>query len=412
MLRIELAQLKPGMKLALPVRHPRFLNQTLLKYGFELEPQIIERLRQLGIHSVWVQYPALDFLAKLQPTGLLNAQGKVVEQVAQVFETVQPEAIARLPFHDYVTTLSEMVHQLIANPAAAVFMGDLAEYSEDDMLRHASTVTYLSLLMGLKLETYVIRQRRHIVDATRAKEIVSMGLGAMLHDVGVTQLAEDVRKRYRETGNDSDAQWREHPSVGYEMVRGRVDPSAATVVLNHHQRYDGSGYAGHSVPVLEGPRIHIFARIVALADVFDRLHRPVGKPPAPTVAVLRALLTPALFRQFDPEVIRALLTVVPPYAPGTIVKLTTGEDAVVIDHDPADPCRPTVQLIPDLDRFHALATRVSANGVIGSADNDATGRTIELSKQIKSLAIARAGGHDVAKYNFPAPDLMHRAAAG
>ena len=67
-----------------------------------------------------------------------------------------------------------------------------------------------------------------------------------------------------------------HTVYGYEMVRGSVPAAAAQVVLNHHQRYDGSGYpavidpaTGEALPPLAGRQIPIFSRIAMLADVYD-----------------------------------------------------------------------------------------------------------------------------------------------
>jgi len=62
------------------------------------------------------------------------------------------------------------------------------------------------------------------------------------------------------------------------MVHGEVEPSAATVVLNHHQQYDGSGYSGEGNAALDGQQIHVLARIVALTDQFDRTRHLIDGP--------------------------------------------------------------------------------------------------------------------------------------
>jgi HD-GYP domain-containing protein (c-di-GMP phosphodiesterase class II) len=249
-------------------------------------------------------------------------------------------------------------------------------------------VTYLSLLMGLKLEGYLVRERRH-VNPARAKEVTNLGLGAMLHDIGVTALEPEVRQSYEQTGDETDPAWREHTAIGYRMVRGRMDPSAATVVLNHHQRYDGSGYTGADFPVLAEHSIHVFARIVAVADQFDRFRNPVGLPDQPTVWVLGAMTSEPLREQFDPQVLQALLTVVPPYPPGSIVRLSDGRHAVCIDHNPTEPCRPVVQIIPDPKDL--------------DVDDLPVGPIINLSEQPKRLCVVEHEGYDVREMNFDPP---------
>ena len=69
---------------------------------------------------------------------------------------------------------------------------------------------------------------------------------------------------------------RRHTTYGYEMVRSGVPASAALVVLNHHQRWDGSGYpsrvdhgTGNEMSPLSGRQIPVFSRITLMADVYD-----------------------------------------------------------------------------------------------------------------------------------------------
>jgi HD-GYP domain-containing protein (c-di-GMP phosphodiesterase class II) len=402
LLRVEVRNAKPGMKLALPVRHPRNFEQILLRVNYTLEPHTIERLGQMSVHSIWVRYPKLDFLSRVVSEQVLRAHSEVVRQVGDVFDRLQKDASAKLPIDTYTQAITDMVDKLMNNPQAAVFMGDLAT-DGDDLLRHSAAVSYLSLLMALKLEVYVVRQRKHI-DAHRAKEVVNCGIGAMLHDIGIPQLDQAVRQRYQDSGDEADAAWREHPRLGYELVRGRIEPSAATVVLNHHQRVDGTGYAGGATPVLAGSRIHIFARIVGLADQFDRLRHPAGQPAQPTVAVLGGLLEPKVAAAFDPQVLRALFTVVPPYPPGSMVRLSDGRWAAVIDHHPADPCRPAVQIVPP---FEEVAEAATPDGEAHSAD----GQIIDLSECEDTVRIVDCDGFETSGFNFPAPAIMSGDAA-
>jgi len=381
------------MSLAIPIRHPKFLRRVLLKVGFELTNEAIDRLREMHIRMIWVKYPGLDYLDEMINPKVMETQGELVESISATFNQVEKQASAKISFASYTKSITELIESLVTNPKSAVFLGDIASGDGGaDLMRHSSTVTYLSLLMGLKLDGYLIRQRKHI-DPSRAKEVMSLGMGAMLHDVGIAQLSAEVRERYQETGNENDPAWREHPYLGYQLVRGSVEPSAATVVLNHHQRFDGSGYAGKDATLLDGQRIHIFARIVGLAEQFDRIRNPPNLPPQPTVFALGALLHEPLFAKFDPEVIRALLTVVPPYAPGTMLKLSDGRWAVAVDHVPSDPCRPIVQITPD-------PKHMSPN------DAGEVGDIIELTNASPSLYVVEADGQDTSELNFERPALM------
>jgi HD-GYP domain-containing protein (c-di-GMP phosphodiesterase class II) len=395
MLRVDLRRAKPGMKLALPVQNPKAPSKVLLKVGYELTPGIIGKLDEMGIRSVWVAYPELSFLSSYVNDESLHAQQQVVHQIADTFESLQRESAAKLAYENYTNAIGQLVDQLVTHPQTALFLGDLAD-TEDDLMRHASTVTYLSVLMGLKLENYMINERKH-VDPARAKEVTNLGLGAMLHDIGVVMLDPAVRRRFEQTHDESDPEWREHPAIGFRAIRNKIDASAATVVLNHHQRFDGSGFAGADYPVLEGRRIHIFARIAAVADQFDRMHRPFDLPEQPTVWVLSNLVTEPLASKFDPEVLSALLEVVPPYPPGSIVRLSDGRYGVCIDHTREAPCRPTVQIIPDPENL--------------DPEDMPSGETVDLSNEPHQLEVVEADGCDVRGLNFDRADTAVTATA-
>ncbi len=396
MLKVDLVKAQPGMTLALPVTHPRQPGHTLLRIGCVLDTAMVKRLHDMAVPHLWVQYPGLDFLKRYVNAQIISAQSRLLKQIATGFGLMQRQSAARLPYDRYCRSVGELVNDLVCDPQAAIFLDDLAgaETEGVDLMRHASTVTYLSVLMGLKLEGYLVRQRRRL-DPIRAKKITNLGLGAMLHDIGVMQLSPDARQRFFATGNDADAEWREHPSLGYRHVREEIEPSAATIVLNHHQRYDGSGYAGSAAPQLAGDRIHVFARIVALADSFDRLRRPLNQPARPTVAVLNILQRPASMLHFDPQTILALFAVVPPYPPGSRLVLSDGSSAVCTEPHVDDPCRPTVSLLDG-----------PRDGLTGFA---APGEMIDLRQADASLHIAKCDGAAVAPFNFPAPPFLQNS---
>ena len=396
MLRIDLTQAEPGMKLALPVQNPKAVMRNLLKVGYPLTEEAIQRVGEMGVRSVWVAYPSLSEVEKYMTLEGLKVQQDVVAKIADAFGAAQGQTAAKLDYHTYRSSVTGMIQHVATNPKTSVFIGELSD-SDDYLMRHASAVTYLSVLMGMKLEAYLVKERKH-VNPIKAKEIINLGVGAMLHDYGLTLLDDEVRQRYEHDADESDPAYREHPALGFRAVRGQVDPSAATCVLHHHQRYDGSGFAGAEFPAKAGGSIHVYARIVAVADQFNRLRRSVNLPEQPTVAVLGAMLSPAMRPWFDPQVLAALVEVVPPYAPGSVLRLSDGRSAVCIDHNPADPCRPVVQVISEL-------------GAAARADEESCeDETIDLSQEPPALFVAECDGHPVAEFNFTPEALRQQAA--
>jgi len=393
MLRVDIKRAKPGMVLALPIPNPQAPARTLLKTGYALEDNMIDKLAHLGIRSAWVKCPALEFMKKYIDRESAEVRTEVVSQIADTFESLQEQANAKLSFDTYMGSIEALVSSLISNPASAVFLGDLVD-GPADLMRHSSTVTYLSLLLGLKLEAYLVRERPHVAPA-RAKEVVSLGMGAMLHDIGLAMLDEELKEQFDETGDDGDPRFREHCALGFQAVRGQIDPSAATVVLHHHQRFDGKGFTSDGFPVLDGRRAHVFSRVVAVADAFDRLREPRNLPPQSAAFVLQHMTHQRLSVQFDPAVLAALVEVVPPFAPGSIVTLSDGRHAVVTEHRPETPCLPAVQIIGDAATLDP--ERLEA------------GEVVEMAAQA-SLRVVECDGHDVRDAHFERPDPMRLAA--
>lgn len=408
MLRVSIISAKPGMKLAMPVFHPLSPGRVLLRSGFELDSRTVLRLRELQVRGVWISYPPLSFLLKHASPEVIRHRASVAGQVHTLLDDLSRGTHADLEYSSYARTVAALSQSLIDNPDSNVLLDEVASGGSEE-LEHACSVCYVSVLMGLKMGTYLEHQRAR-VSAVVARDVTPLGVAGMLHDIGMTQLPEEVRERWFRTRDESDTEWQRHVEIGFQMVHGRVPPAAAAAVLHHHQAHDGSGFpyrrrADGGLEKLSGHKIHIFARILAAADVFDRLSRRADASGnlSPRVRVLSRMLRGPRSRKLDPMVMRALLAVCPPYAPGTMVRLSDGTEGVVVGWDPADPCRPRVMIVdPSL-------TEEAQPGAI-----------IDLT-ETQGVCVSHADGQDVGRDNFypinradfcleTASKLLHNAA--
>ena len=371
MLRVTVQHAVPGLVVALPLYNPNAAARLLLERGHTLTEADGPRLSGLGVRSLWVRYPdPAEVVAGLADKPL-HVGRPILERLARAMRVTLEATCAKLDLPPYAAAVGGVLTQVATQPDAAGWLAELAhDYGQ---LEHAAAVAMLSLLLGLRLEGYLVKARRH-VDASRAGNVLNLGLGALLHDLGLTRLDPSDLEAWRESGDEADPAYRTHPALGYDAVRGRLDPSACTVVLHHHQRFDGSGFAGADYPVQRGEDIHVYARIAAVADQFDRLRHPPGLPEQPAAFALQAMLQPALRRRFDPAVVDALLDVVPPYPPGSTLRLSDGRVAEAIDHRPADPCRPAVQVVggAPLDLAEHPSLRVEACNGLDTGDYNFT----------------------------------------
>ena len=320
MLRVIVRQARPGMVLARSIIHPRQPEQTLLSAGYKLDTRTIARLHELGVYDLWINYPGLEFLDDLFSPELTLQQQRLCETLRGLVSRSGAVLRRGAPVQNYRAVVEDLIHAILNCAATLPFMSVLGSI-DDTLLRHSAEVSILALMLGLRLDGYLVEQRKKHMNSRHAKDVVNLGIGCMLHDVGELQLPEQHRESRRATFHpfDDDITWQRHVKLGYSALRGQVEASAATVILNHHQHFDGSGF-----PVLEGAEntpngadVHVFARIAMAADTFQHLLHQNGVP-QPTIVALWNVQNSAIRSWFDPIVLAALLAVTKPFIPGMI----------------------------------------------------------------------------------------------
>jgi len=392
MLRVRMSQAKPGMVLAQPVFHPRSdANMVLLRSKVTLEQGAIDRLTEMKIPEVWIEYPGMEMVGEFISPKIMASRAEIAGEVSKAFAGAAKGAHAKLDFEEYKSSMSSLLQNLIDDPKSSIFVGELVD-SGFPAVRHGANVGFLSMLLGMRLRFYMARERKY-VSSQLACDLTNLGVAGMLHDIGMMRLDEEVVQRWNTTHDSNDPQWQDHTRIGYEAVRGSLRASAASAVLHHHQHFDGSGFPkkeheGQDPVGLFGSEIHIFSRIVCVADLFDRLSFDTELSakdnaegvPRPAVCTLKEMMGKPYGDWIDPIVFKALLAVCPAYPPGTKVVLSNGITGVITDWDQADPCRPQVHELVD-------------------PDYDDIGRVFNLSED-RTVTIVECDGVDVSEINF------------
>jgi len=319
---------------------------------------LVPRLKQLGILEVWVRHRDLEFLEDIIDEELGDRQREVYLQVRRSFEAVMRDSTVELDAVAFESPVSDLFNFLKGSSASEILLQKLDAF-DNYLMSHSANMCYLSLLLGMKLERYLIDQRRW-KSAKEAKDLHLLGLGCLLHDVGKMQVPKEILNKPGRLDEKEMAEMQRHTVYGYEMVRNTLPPPGAHVVLNHHPRWDGSGYpcrtdhlTGQQLPPPAGRQIPIFSRIAILADIYDAAtsKRCYSEAKLP-VCVLHEMRTRCQ-GFFDPVVEAAFYRTVPPFPIGQIVTLSNGVEAVVVDFNPDYPVRPKVQCLrtPDGQRF-------------------------------------------------------------
>lgn len=383
MLRVMVKQARPGMTLARAINHPRQPENVLLAAGYSLTAPVITKLHEQGIYDLWIRYPGLEFLDEIISPTLTSQQQHLCDTLKLSFHNQAMRTQPRIEINQYRDIVQSLVRSLLTDNPAMMFLADAAK-GDDILLSHSAEVCYLGVMVGLRLESYLVSQRKRLSE-NEARNVENLGLGCMLHDLGELQLPEKERESRRLSDSTSE-EWKKHTELGYNMIRNDVEPTAAAVVLHHHQHFDGSGFP--SIAAMNGPlsgqNIHIFCRIATAADTFQHLLKHDGMI-VPTVQALWQMQQKPMVDWFDPTVLAALLTVVPPFIPGMVVQLTDGRQAVVTQTNYRTPCYPTVQIIRSLAAQEENKTEI--------VDLSAAEDTLKLS-------IQKVDGFDVTKYLY------------
>ncbi len=357
MLRVSVDRIEPGMVLARPVPLPSDPHRYLLQRDMEIGPDVRRRLKQLGIYEVWVRCRDLEFLEGVIDEELCEQQRQLYAQVRKNFEQVMRNAVVEIDIVHFQNSISSLFDFLKNSSFGRVMLEKLDAF-DNYLMSHSTNVCYVALLVGMKLERYLI-QERSLLKPRDAKDLRHLGLGCLLHDIGKMRIPPEVLNKPGKLTPEEYEIMKQHPSIGYEMLRGQSPPAAAQVVLHHHQRWDGKGYPqrldqhGKPMEPMSGRQVPIFCRIATMADIYDAAtSQRVYCPAKPSVQVLHEMRTWCK-GAFDPIVEQAFYEVIPPFSIGQTVRLSNGIEAVVVDFNPRFPVSPKVQCIrtPSGERF-------------------------------------------------------------
>ena len=182
--------------------------------------------------------------------------------------------------------------------------------------QHSVQVAVFSLVLGVQLQL-------------NKDQLYELCIGALMHDIGKILIPKDIILKTGPLTDEEFTTIKEHTNRGYGYLKGYLDiPESSRIIsLQHHERMDGCGYPYN---VKKG-YISRFARIVAIADVYDALisDRPYRKAICPNDAIEYILSKSDT--QFDYEMVRSFSKAIVPYPTGTLVKLSTGDIAIVTD---------------------------------------------------------------------------------
>lgn len=369
MITLTVDNLTPGMIVASPIVTKR--GQTISKPGEKLTPQLIAKLSFYKIDVVTVEGQASapvdteavakksnpksdDKKAEPQNTNKLDKpkeESRVSDQITysqrlkqsshfQKFQSDYALNIANLKEHfnsiiaggnsDCCTDLLEQCEALFKSKTTLELFDMLANMRnlEDPIYSHSLNVGLIARCIGKWL---------HLSKS----DLNTLTLAGLLHDIGKTQIPDDILNKPGKYTDEEFATMKTHPLLGKKILNGKgFDSRILAATLQHHERSDGSGYPRG----LMEDEIDDFAAIIAIADVYDamtsaRAHRD----PLCSFQVINQFEKDGLNKYHTKYVLTFLEHMANTYNNSRIM-LNTAKTGRVVYINKSDLSRPVIQL--------------------------------------------------------------------
>jgi HD-GYP domain-containing protein (c-di-GMP phosphodiesterase class II) len=319
-------------------------DRILLKKGVRLTENLISRIKNNGIYSVYINDDFSDNEIEdiIKPELRIKAIKAVKETFKNFlnynkyldkrsFNAKEKEMIKQR--EKYIKTIGEIsetiIDEVLSKKDIMINLVDIKS-ADNYTYQHSVNVAILSLVLGIELQL-----SKH--------ELYDLCIGAMLHDLGKVLIPEEILNKPGKLDEDEFELIKNHTTKGYEYLKNSLDISAPArvIVLQHHERVNTEGYPNN----LSGDKINKLAKIVAIADVYDALtsDRPYRRALPPNEAL--ELIMGSGGTHFDYDMVKVFATKIVPYPIGTLVKLSSGNVAVVEEVYPDFPLRPKVKVI-------------------------------------------------------------------
>ncbi len=290
-----------------------------------LDRNIIDKIKRLGIIKIKVYDSSNDNII-VNGTELFRAQYN--ENVDTIKSLLRDIAAGKEVDVKKVNEVSDSIIARINENRDILSCINQMRNADEYTYSHSINVSLICMLIGkwLKFDYY------------KVKELVQTGL---LHDIGKGKVPHEILNK---PGTLTTAEYEEikmHPLYGYRLAEQipNLNENILNGILMHHEREDGSGYPLN----LKGDQIGEYAKIVAVADIYDamtsnRVYKEKGSP-----FEVFELMEKDAFGVFDQRVISAFLKNIGTYYIGDFVRISTGDIGEIIYINPNHISQPIIR---------------------------------------------------------------------
>ncbi|MBE9568127.1 MAG: HD-GYP domain-containing protein [Proteobacteria bacterium] len=233
----------------------------------------------------------------------------------------------------------------------------------DSIIRNSEAYMWLSMMQKKSAYTY-----SHSVDncalaiafgrfmGLPKKDLRTLAIGLLMMDMGNVHVPEGILNK---KGRLTEAEYRivkKHVGHGVEILKTTkgMNEDITNIALTHHERFDGSGYPG----ALQGTQIPVYGRMAAIIDCYDAMTS--NRPYSAAKSAYAALQNIYNWRgtAFQPELVEQFLQCIGVYPTGSLVEMTNGSVAIVLEQNLTQRMRPKIMLILDEDKAHLAEYKI------------------------------------------------------
>ncbi|XOB62558.1 HD domain-containing phosphohydrolase [Campylobacterota bacterium DY0563] len=236
------------------------------------------------VHREAFELGVNDFLSKPVNSTLFKA--RVINLLTNYKNQILLEDRAKLLQEEVEKATKQLIDR---EHETLQILGKAAEFKDPETASHVARVSHYSKLLARE---YGLTE----------KEQDLIFYAAPFHDLGKVGIEDKILLKPGKLDDDEFKVMKTHSQIGYEILKGSQSEylkAGAIIALSHHEKFDGNGYPNG----LKGEDIHIYGRIVAIADVFDALtsNRPYKK--AWTLEEAINFLNEEKSKHFDPKIV-------------------------------------------------------------------------------------------------------------
>ncbi len=309
----------PGTRLAKPLYGAH--GVILLRENVVLSEAILSRLKLNGYAGLYIEDEISEgiFINDVVDEGLRLKTASRLEYIVNQNGNLE----------EMKSLIAEIVDGIIASGDVEINMNHLWGHHEYTYL-HCVNVGILAVSIGIKLNL-------------NRDNLIYLGTAGILHDIGKKYIPIEILDKQGKLSNEEYDLIKRHPVQGFEILVDAMELSSVTRVgvLEHHERYDGSGYPRG----LKGDQITIFGRILAVADTYDAMTSDRAYRNAFSASETVEYLMGTGDQLYDSNIIDVFIKCVTVYPVGTCVELSDGTQGIVLKNYSDCVLRPMVRNI-------------------------------------------------------------------